>query len=86
MCQVRIENGAGVPLDLHYQVGPQRVNLGVADPGTSYSIGVPCGEVFFVSGSTSFIAVGGPDHYRSRGTAEANTETLIKLTIADRVR
>ena len=88
ICPMRIENATGLSLEVHYQAGQMRTNLDATSPGDSHVVGVPC--------NVDRVSVIGLAHQRE-GTSlvrfrqvvtpdPSADETVVRLTVADRIR
>jgi hypothetical protein len=85
LCQVLIENATSETLELNYQTRTQRVPVGLADPGSSHTVSVPCNSTrFWVQGRS--IPETGYDQVRKGAQLVAGEEALVRLTEADRIR
>lgn len=87
LCQVLIENATSETLQLNYQTRTQRVPVGVADPGGSYTVSVPCNSTrFWVEGRSTIAPDTGYDQFRKGAQLVSGEEASVRLTEADRIR
>lgn len=87
LCQVLIQNSTSQALEINYQTGTRRVDVGISEPGGTHTVAVPCKSTrFWVQGSSIAAEDTGRDQYRKGAQLTQGEEVLVKLTLADRIR